>query len=88
MATNRTGNFAGKVAFLTGAASGTGGAAALAFVREGVSVVAVDVSEQANQETGRMIEKLGGRALASRCDVTRGENVRRLSTRRPRRSGG
>jgi NAD(P)-dependent dehydrogenase (short-subunit alcohol dehydrogenase family) len=44
-------NYTGKVAFLTGAASGIGRAAALAFVREGTSLVAADVSEQGNQET-------------------------------------
>ena len=76
MATNRTGNFAGKVAFVTGAASGIGRAAALAFAREGASVVAADVSEQGNQETARLIEEQGGRALAVRCDVTRAEDVK------------
>jgi NAD(P)-dependent dehydrogenase (short-subunit alcohol dehydrogenase family) len=64
MATNRNGNFAGKVAFVTGAASGIGRAAALAFAREGASIVAADVSEQGNQETARLIEEQGGRALA------------------------
>jgi NAD(P)-dependent dehydrogenase (short-subunit alcohol dehydrogenase family) len=34
MAMNQAGNFAGKVAFVTGAASGIGRAAALAFARE------------------------------------------------------
>jgi NAD(P)-dependent dehydrogenase (short-subunit alcohol dehydrogenase family) len=48
MATNPNGNFAGKVAFVTGAASGIGRAAALAFAGERASVVAVDVSEQDN----------------------------------------
>ena len=76
MGTNRNGNFAGKVAFVTGAASGIGRAAALAFAREGASVVVADVSEQGNQETARMIEEQGGRALAVRCDVTRGEDVK------------
>jgi NAD(P)-dependent dehydrogenase (short-subunit alcohol dehydrogenase family) len=74
MATN--GNFAGKVAFVTGAASGIGRAASLAFAREGASVVAADVSEQGNQETARLIEDQGGRALAVRCDVTRAEDVK------------
>jgi NAD(P)-dependent dehydrogenase (short-subunit alcohol dehydrogenase family) len=76
MATNRNGNFAGKVAFVTGAASGIGRAAALAFAREGASVAAADVSEQDNQETARLIEEQGGRALAVRCDVTRAEDVK------------
>ena len=75
MTTNQNGNFTGKVAFVTGAASGIGRATALAFAREGASVVAADVSEQDNQETARMIEELGGRALAIRCDVTRAEDV-------------
>ena len=56
MDTTGTGSFAGKVAFVTGAASGIGRAAALAFARAGASVVVADVSEQDNQETARMIE--------------------------------
>src|SRR5690349_12642955 len=68
--------FAGKVAFVTGAASGIGRAAALAFAREGAAVVAADVSEQGNQETARLIEGQGGRALAVRCDVTRPEEIK------------
>src|SRR5438477_2455503 len=66
----------GKVAFVTGAGGGIGRAAALAFAREGASVVVADVSEKDNQETARMIEEQGGRALAVRCDVTRIEDVK------------
>src|SRR3954471_5806078 len=73
---NNPTNFTGKVAFVTGAASGIGRAAALAFAREGASVVAADVSEQDNQETARLVEERGGRALAVRCDVTRAEDVK------------
>jgi NAD(P)-dependent dehydrogenase (short-subunit alcohol dehydrogenase family) len=76
MAQVQTGKLAGKVAFVTGAANGIGRAAALTFAREGASVVAADVSEQGNQETARMVEELGGRALAVRCDVTRAEDVK------------
>lgn len=76
MTTDRDGGFAGKVAFVTGAANGIGRAAALAFAREGASVVAADVSEQGIQETARMIERAGGRALAVRCDVSREEDVK------------
>src|SRR3954454_24419573 len=76
MPTNEKGNFAGKGAFGTGAASGIGRAAALAFAREGASVAVADVSEPGNRETARMIEGLGGRAVAVRCDVTRAEDVK------------
>jgi len=65
---NDNGSFAGKVAFVTGAANGIGRAAALAFAREGVSVVVADRSEPGNQETARMIEEAGGRALTVQCD--------------------
>ena len=76
MTTNQNGSFTGKVAFVTGAAGGIGRATALAFARAGASVVVADVSEQNNQETARMIEATGGRALAIRCDVTRAEDVK------------
>ncbi len=75
MSTNQNGSYAGKVAFVTGAANGIGRAAALAFAREGASVVVADVSEQGNQETARLIEQAGGRALAVRCDVSRAADV-------------
>jgi NAD(P)-dependent dehydrogenase (short-subunit alcohol dehydrogenase family) len=68
--------FAGKVAFVTGAANGIGRAAALAFARDGASVTVADISERGNHETARMIEQLGARALAARCDVTRTEEIK------------
>jgi NAD(P)-dependent dehydrogenase (short-subunit alcohol dehydrogenase family) len=68
--------FAGKVAFVTGAASGIGRATALAFAREGASVVVADVSEQGNEETVQVIDDLGGGALAVKCDVTSSGEVK------------
>jgi NAD(P)-dependent dehydrogenase (short-subunit alcohol dehydrogenase family) len=76
MDNNGKGDFTGKVAFVTGAANGIGRAAALAFAREGASVMVADVSEKDNQETARMIEGQGGRALAVRCDVTQVQEVK------------
>jgi NAD(P)-dependent dehydrogenase (short-subunit alcohol dehydrogenase family) len=75
MAANENGSYAGKVAFVTGAGSGIGRATALAFAREGASVVLSDISEQNIRDTARMIEELGGRVLAVACDVTRSEEV-------------
>ncbi|MDQ3887677.1 MAG: SDR family oxidoreductase [Thermoproteota archaeon] len=77
MTTDGSKNYAGKVAFLTGAGSGIGRATALAFAREGASIVVADISEQGNRETVRMIEEeLCGRALAVKCDVSKVEDVR------------
>lgn len=76
MTTNTNENYTGKVEFVTGAGSGIGRAAALAFAREGANVVVADISEQGNQEAPRIIEELGRRALAVRCDVTRAEDVK------------
>src|SRR5687768_7566246 len=81
MTMNQNQTLSGKVAFVTGGANGIGRATALAFAREGASVVVADVSEAANQETARMIEELGGRALAVRCDVARGEDVEAALTK-------
>lgn len=76
MKSNESGSFAGRVAFVTGGASGIGRAAALAFAREGAGVGVADVSEQGGEETVRLVEGLGGRAVAVRCDVTRGADVK------------
>ncbi|MGH2953742.1 MAG: SDR family oxidoreductase [Solirubrobacterales bacterium] len=67
--------FDGKVAFVTGATSGIGRATALAFAREGASLVVADVATDGNQETARLIEDAGGKAFAVPCDVTRGEEI-------------
>ena len=72
---SQDGSFAGRVAFVTGAASGIGHAAALAFARAGASVVAADLAAEANQRTASLIEQSGGRAVAVRSDVTRSEDV-------------
>jgi NAD(P)-dependent dehydrogenase (short-subunit alcohol dehydrogenase family) len=67
--------FTGRVAFVSGATSGIGRATALAFAREGASVVVADVAADGNRETAELIEQAGGQVLAVTCDVTRGEDV-------------
>jgi NAD(P)-dependent dehydrogenase (short-subunit alcohol dehydrogenase family) len=73
---NERERFSGKVAFVTGAAGGIGRATALAFAREGASVVVADVDQSGNQETARLVEQQGARALAVRCDVTQAEDLK------------
>ena len=78
---NNKWDFEGKVAFVTGAASGIGRATALAFARAGASVVVADVDEGANGETAHMIDGAGGKALAVRCDVTSAKDVQAALTK-------
>lgn len=73
------GEFAGRVALVTGAARGIGAASAAAFAARGAAVVVCDVldgAEDAAQETVRGIEESGGRAHYVRCDVSSGADVR------------
>jgi NAD(P)-dependent dehydrogenase (short-subunit alcohol dehydrogenase family) len=73
---NENKKFEKKVAFVTGAGAGIGRAAALAFAREGAVVAAVDRSDADVQETVRLIGKSGGQAIAVRCDVSLGQDVK------------
>ena len=59
--------FAGKVAFVTGATSGIGRATALAFAREGASVVVADVAADRANETSRLIDRRAARRSPSRA---------------------
>ncbi|MFE6588964.1 SDR family NAD(P)-dependent oxidoreductase [Streptomyces sp. NPDC057781] len=59
-----------QVVVVTGASSGIGRGAALAFAARGVSVVLAARSEQALAEVARECEERGGRALAVPTDVS------------------
>jgi NAD(P)-dependent dehydrogenase (short-subunit alcohol dehydrogenase family) len=78
---DESGSLAGKVAFVTGGASGIGRVTALAFARQGATVVVADIDAQGSRDTARMIGDLGGRALAVGCDVTRGADVQAALTK-------
>jgi NAD(P)-dependent dehydrogenase (short-subunit alcohol dehydrogenase family) len=60
----------GKVALITGAASGIGQATALLFGEEGAKLVLADVNDRGGEETVRLITERGGEAFHVRCDVS------------------
>jgi len=65
----------GRVALVTGAASGIGKDIAETFAREGAKVVIADVSFDAAQAAAADIQKAGGAALAVAMDVTQEQQV-------------
>ena len=68
--------FTGKLALVTGAASGIGRATALAFARAGADLVVCDLNEAALEETAAAARALGRRVLARRVDVASRDDVR------------
>jgi NAD(P)-dependent dehydrogenase (short-subunit alcohol dehydrogenase family) len=71
-------SFEGKVAVVTGGASGIGRGIALALARRGANVAIADLHEQRLAETVRALEALGVKALGTRCDVTSDSDIERL----------
>jgi len=72
------GRVEGKVALVTGGASGIGRATALTFAREGAKLVIADINEDSGQQTVHMITEQGGEAIFVRTDVSRAVEVQAL----------
>ena len=69
---NDTGRLQGKVAVITGAASGIGEATARLFVDEGASVVLADIQDSRGE---RLAAELGPAASYRHTDVTREDDI-------------
>lgn len=64
------GQVEGKVALITGAASGIGAACARTLAREGATVIVTDLNAESANEMAASIKSAGGQAAAYRLDVT------------------
>jgi NAD(P)-dependent dehydrogenase (short-subunit alcohol dehydrogenase family) len=76
-------SLAGKIAIVTGSGSigpgwGNGKATAVLLVRQGATVVGVDIDGAAAADTQRLIEAEGGRSTAGTCDATDAAQVAKL----------
>lgn len=68
----------GKVAVVTGGASGIGEKTAEFFVQEGVKVLIADVNRERIEKTVRSLKERKGEAHGIPCDVTREDQVSRM----------
>ena len=78
----------GKVAVVTGAASGIGRATAMAMAREGAAVVVADIDIPGGEETTRLIHEGGGKGAFEPADVTDEAQVKAMVNAAVRRFGG
>ena len=72
------GKLSGRVAIVTGAASGIGKASAGLFAAEGASVVAADWDERGGEEAVAGIRAGGGEASFVKADVSSADDVQRV----------
>lgn len=70
----------GKVAFITGAASGIGEGTARRFVEEGAAVILADVQQEDGERLQRELTEAGGQALFVMCDVSDASSVEQAVT--------
>jgi NAD(P)-dependent dehydrogenase (short-subunit alcohol dehydrogenase family) len=70
-----TQQFSGKVALVTGGASGLGRGSAIALAKEGAKVVVADVAASEAEVTVQAITAAGGQAISVKADVTKSSEV-------------
>jgi NAD(P)-dependent dehydrogenase (short-subunit alcohol dehydrogenase family) len=78
----------GKIAIVTGAASGIGRASAIAFAREGAKVVVADRSRSGGEDTARAIAEVGLDSWFMAVDVAKDAEIRRMIDETAARWGG
>ena len=68
----------GRVALVTGAASGMGRAMSLALAEHGADLVIADLNDEGLQKTAESIRALGRKVITSICDVSQPEKIRAM----------
>ncbi|MBA4179818.1 MAG: hypothetical protein C0506_04445 [Anaerolinea sp.] len=69
------GNLNGRVAVVTGAASGNGRAMAVRFAEDGADVVIADLNAEGMAETARLVKQQERQAFTQSCDVSRKADI-------------
>ncbi len=69
----------GKVALITGGASGIGRGITLCLADDGADIVVVDLDLKKSAEVVAEVEKLGRKALALEADVSKGDEVEKMA---------
>ena len=81
-------DFTGKVALVTGAATGIGRATALAFARAGAAVVVADLAEDGGNDAVNEIKDAGAEGMFVRTDVSRAADAEAMVSAAVERFGG
>jgi 3-oxoacyl-[acyl-carrier protein] reductase len=66
---------AGKVALITGAASGQGRAASVLFAEHGARIAVIDINDEGADETVALVQATGSDAFAFHADVSRRDDA-------------
>ncbi|HRI21441.1 MAG TPA: SDR family oxidoreductase, partial [Panacibacter sp.] len=81
------GGFENKICLVTGAGSGIGAATALAFAKEGATVIAADINKDAAKKTADKIKKLKGKAIFIKTNIAQHSEVKKMVSLAVKRFG-
>lgn len=73
------GLFKGKIAVITGAASGIGRELALQMSREGAAIIAADYDKKNLDETEKLVKSSGGTAFGFKVDISDSKQVNKFA---------
>ena len=71
-------DLSGRIALVSGAASGLGKAIATGFAEAGADLVLADIDPQGMQRTASELEALGGRVFAAECNMSEPDQIRAM----------